>query len=43
MTDNQYISLKVCGRPHENSGFNPLVYFNSPLFDVPDTVYSGFN
>lgn len=43
MTDNKYISLKVCGRPHENSGFNPLVYFNSPLFDVPDTVYSGFN
>lgn len=43
MTDTKYISLKVCGRPHENSGFNPLVYFNSPLFDVPDTVYSGFN
>ncbi len=43
MADNTYISLKVCGRPHSNSGYQPLASFNSPLFDVPDTVYGGFD
>jgi len=39
---NNYISLKVCGNPDANSGLQTLVLFNSPSFDIPDTVYSGF-
>ena len=43
MADKKYISLKVSGNPESNGGFGPLISFNSPSFDVADTVYSGFN
>lgn len=43
MADNKYISLKVCGNQYANSGFMPLVSFNSPLFEVTDVEYGGFN
>lgn len=43
MADNRYISLKVCGNPHSNSGFMPIASFNSPMFDITDSVYSGFD
>ena len=43
MADNKYISLKVCGNQYANSGFMPLVSFNSPSFEVTDAEYSGFN
>lgn len=43
MADNKYISLKVCGNQYANSGFMPLISFNSPTFEVTDSEYSGFN
>lgn len=43
MADNTYISIKVSGRPHENSGFQPLIVFNSPLINIEDVVYGGFS
>lgn len=43
MTYNKQISVKVCGNPESNSGFMPLVLFNSPSFQIPDIMYSGFD
>lgn len=42
MAQNQYISLKVTGRPDENGGYNPLILFNNPAFEVKDQDYVGF-
>lgn len=35
------ISIKVCGNPEANGGFNVLYIFNSPKFDIEDEAYSG--
>ncbi len=43
MSDNKYISLRICGRPESNSGFSHIAMFNSPSFEVKDRVYSGFD
>lgn len=37
------ISVKVCGNPDSNSGFIPLLLFNSPSFTVEDQFYVGFD
>lgn len=37
------ISVKVCGNPDSNSGFVPLLLFNSPSFAVEDQFYVGFD
>lgn len=37
------ISVKVCGNPDSNSGFVPLLIFNSPSFAVEDQFYVGFD
>ena len=42
MANINQISLKVCGNPDANSGFQPMVIFNSPLIEIKDTVYAGF-
>lgn len=39
----QYISLKIAGNPSANSGFGPLVSFNSPDFDLEDKYPVGFD
>jgi len=36
------ISVIVSGNPDSNSGFNKLILFNNPNFDIADPVYSGF-
>lgn len=43
MALNQYISVKVCGNPDSNSGFVPILLFNSPSFAVEDQFYVGFD
>lgn len=43
MANINQISLKVCGNPDANSGFQPMVIFNSPSIEIKDTVYSGFD
>lgn len=43
MAVNQYISVKVCGNPDSNSGFVPILLFNSPSFAVEDQFYVGFD
>lgn len=43
MATNQYISVKVCGNPDSNSGFVPILLFNSPSFAVEDQFYVGFD
>ncbi|MBR5169863.1 MAG: hypothetical protein IKW85_04785 [Muribaculaceae bacterium] len=42
MSNQKYISVKVCGNPHASSGFMPLVLFNSPDFAIEDRAISGF-
>ena len=38
------ISLKICGNQHSNSGFQPLVLFNSPeSLIIEDKGYGGFS
>lgn len=36
------ISVIVSGNPDSNSGFNKLVLFNNPNFDIEDKIYVGF-
>ncbi len=43
MPDIKYISMKVCGNPQANSGFMPLILFNSPSIDIVDAFYTGFD
>lgn len=38
-----HISVKVCGNPDSNSGFIPIILYNSPLFAVEDQFYVGFD
>jgi len=38
-----HISVKVCGNPDSNSGFVPILLFNSPSFAVEDQFYVGFD
>lgn len=43
MAEQQYISVKVSGRPDSNAGFNPLIAsFNNPQFVDSDPQYVGF-
>lgn len=42
MATQKYISVRVCGNPHSNSGFDLLVLVNSPSFEIKDKVYNGF-
>lgn len=43
MANINQISLKVCGNPDANSGFQTMVIFNSPSIEIKDTVYAGFD
>ena len=43
MANIDKISLKVCGNPDANSGFQPMVIFNSPSFEIKDSVPAGFD
>jgi len=43
MANINQISLKVCGNPDANSGFQPMVIFNSPSIEIKDAVYAGFD
>lgn len=43
MANINQISLKVCGNPDANGGFQPMVIFNSPSIEIKDTVYAGFD
>lgn len=43
MASNKNISVKICGNPDSNSGFDNILIFNSPSFDVPDIAYGGFD
>lgn len=43
MASNKNISVKICGNPDSNSGFDNILIFNSPSFDVSDIVYGGFD
>ena len=36
------ISVIVSGNPDSNSGFNKLVFYNNPNFDIEDKNYVGF-
>lgn len=38
-----HISVKVSGNPDSNSGFVPILLFNSPSFAVDDQFYVGFD
>ena len=40
---NKYISIKISGNQYANSGYNPLVWFNSPPFILEDKEFSGFD
>lgn len=40
---NNNISVKVCGNPDSNAGFQPLILFNSPRIDIQDKGYAGFD
>ena len=37
-----YISLKICGNPESNGGFQPILLFNNPMIEIPDKFDSGF-
>lgn len=41
MTENRYISVRVYGNPSSNSGYQPIVLFNSPQFALADQEYGG--
>ena len=41
MTENRYISVRVYGNPSSNSGYQPIVLFNSPQFALADQVFGG--
>lgn len=43
MPNINQISLKVCGNPDANSGFQPIVIFNSPSIEIKDTIFAGFD
>ena len=43
MANINQISLKVCGNPDANSGFQTMVIFNSPAIEIKDAVYVGFD
>lgn len=43
MANTNQISLKVCGNPDANGGFQPMVIFNSPSIEIKDTFYAGFD
>lgn len=43
MANINQISLKVCGNPDANSGFQTMVIFNSPSIEIKDAVYVGFD
>ena len=43
MAQNQYISLKVSGRPDSSGGYNSLILFNNPAFVIEDQDYVGFD
>ena len=43
MANINQISLKVCGNPDANGGFQPMVIFNSPSIEIKDTFYTGFD
>lgn len=36
MANINQISLKVCGNPDANGGFQPMVIFNSPSIEIKD-------
>ena len=37
-----YISLKICGNPESNGGFQPILLFNNPMIEILDKFDSGF-
>ena len=41
MTEYKNISVKVCGNPDANSGFQTIAQYNSPLFAIADKEYGG--
>lgn len=43
MANSNQISIKVCGNPDANGGFQPMVIFNSPSIEIKDTFYTGFD
>ena len=43
MANINQISLKVCGNPDANGGFQPMVIFNSPSIEIKDNFYTGFD
>lgn len=43
MANINQISLKVCGNPDANGGFQPMVIFNSPSIEIIDSFYTGFD
>lgn len=43
MALNKYISVKISANPDSNSGFYPIVSFNSPSFAIEDEFYVGFD
>ena len=43
MANINQISLKVCGNPDANGGFQPMVIFNSPSIEIKDAFYTGFD
>lgn len=38
-----YISLKICGNPESNGGFQPILLFNNPMIEILDKFDSGFD
>lgn len=43
MALNKYIAVKICGNPDSNSGFTPIILFNSASFTIEDQSYVGFD
>ena len=43
MANINQISLKVCGNPDANSGFQTMAIFNSPSIEIKDNFYTGFD
>ena len=41
MSNTKYISGWVCGRPEASAGFQEMVIFNGPGYQVQDVVYGG--
>ena len=37
------ISLKICGNPESNGGFQPILLYNNPVIDIRDRFDSGFD